>query len=58
MKKLKRKWFLGTRDNPQMASDNCLDYINFKGIKQEDIQQITHDNFSVILYFWVAEGEA
>ena len=52
MRLLTAKWFLGTRENPEHGTNECLDFVKFYNIKQEDIQQIVHDHFAVILYYW------
>lgn len=51
-KHLVAKWFLATKEAPELGVNRCLEYIRDKNIQKEDIQQIAHSNFNVILYFW------
>lgn len=51
-KRLVAKWFLASKEAPELGVNRCLEYIRDKNIQKEDIQQIAHSNLNVILYFW------
>jgi hypothetical protein len=51
-KHLVAKWFLASKEAPELGVNRCLEYIRDKNIQKEDIQQIAHSNLNVILYFW------
>lgn len=51
-KHLVAKWFLTSKEEPELGVNRCLEYIRDKNIQKDDIQQIAHIDLNVILYFW------